>query len=306
MKYKKIPKEYIKICLDRLTRFKPVYEKYERVLGDIANKFLISKPENQSCAFMSAISAFNESIPYDFDPFVSNLLYQEEKKNFYIQKDKADILESWFNKLNLTGAIKYISDISDLPLNLKRLAVLEKDRDINPLTLRKEAAFLFPVSGVVLTEGATEEILLSEFAKKTGYDFNKEGIFLLGAGGKNQVARKYYKMVEEIKLPIFVLLDFDAKETEDLILPKLRPCDKIYLIKTGEFEDILPQNLIIKALNLNFANGLKCSSGDFNHDEKMTKNLHNLFKNKGFGEYKKAEFAKMVKRCLKKIGRAHV
>lgn len=30
----------------------------------------------------------------------------------------------------------------------------------------------------------------------------------------------------------------------------------------------------------------------------MTKNLHNLFKNKGFGEYKKAEFAKMVKNFM--------
>ncbi len=34
----------------------------------------------------------------------------------------------------------------------------------------------------------------------------------------------------------------------------------------------------------------------------MTKNLHNLFKNKGFGEYKKADFAKMVKFYLEKIG----
>ena len=30
----------------------------------------------------------------------------------------------------------------------------------------------------------------------------------------------------------------------------------------------------------------------------MTKNLHILFKNKGFGEYKKADFAKMVKNYL--------
>ena len=75
MKYKKIPKDYIKICADRLTRFKPVYEKYERVFSDILNKFLICAPDNLSdknhlsiedfCAM--AVEIFNQSIPYEID-----------------------------------------------------------------------------------------------------------------------------------------------------------------------------------------------------------------------------------------------
>lgn len=42
----------------------------------------------------------------------------------------------------------------------------------------------FPVEKVVIAEGATEETLLPEFAKRCGYDFDKEGIYVLSAGGK--------------------------------------------------------------------------------------------------------------------------
>ena len=81
-------------------------------------------------------------------------------------------------------------------------------------------------------------------------------------------------------------------------MPKLKTKDEIYVIKTGEFEDILPLELIIQSINANFSNNLHCSVRDFDSNLKMTKNLHNLFKNKGFGEYKKAEFAKMVKNFM--------
>ena len=72
-------------------------------------------------------------------------------------------------------------------------------------------------------------------------------------------------------------------------------------LKSGEFEDILSLNLIINSINANFSNNLHCSTADFNPEIKMTKNLHILFKNKGFGEYKKADFAKMVKTILKTL-----
>ncbi len=286
MKYKKIPKDYIKVCLDRLTRFKPVGERYERVFSDILNKFLISKPENDFDLHTIAGEIFNASIPYDYDAYISNILTEENRKAFFVDSAQEKLMNV---ELNLTGALKYISDMENLPNNIKKLINVERNRD---------KSFLLPVKKLILTEGATEEILLSEFASQIGYDFNKNGILVLGAGGKNQVARKYYKMVEEIKLPIFILLDCDAKETKELILPKLRSQDEIYLIKSGEFEDILPVNLIIDAINFNFSNNLRCCFEDFNPDLKMTKNLHNLFKNKGFGEYKKAEFAKMVKNYL--------
>lgn len=308
MKYKKIPKDYIKICVDRLTRFKPVYEKYERVFSDILNKFLICTPEDLSekehlcienfCAM--AVEIFNNSIPFEFDPTVSKLIYEEELNTYYTDENQKKYLDFGLMKLNLTGAIKYIKNEDNLPLNLKRLATFYDDKELTPSLnfLREKYGFLYPIQKVILTEGATEEILLSKFAGKLGYDFNKEGVTVIGAGGKNQVARKYYRMVNEVKLPVFILLDFDADETKELIMSKKRDRDKIYLIKNGEFEDILTLDLIINAINHNFSNNLRCTKDDFDKNLKMTKNLHNLFKNKGFGEYKKADFAKMVKNYL--------
>lgn len=305
MKYKKIPKDYIKICTDRLTRFKPVYEKYNRVFLDIINKFLISSADfslheeknakniDKICDIVCEI--FNSSVPFEYDPFISKILAKEEEKSFILDDNDRKFLNSG---LNLTGAIKYISDDCNLPKNLKRLSALLGCKEADTDILRRENSFLYPVKKVILTEGATEEILLSEFAKKLGYDFDKEGVLIIGAGGKNQVARKYYKMVNEIRLPVFILLDFDADETKELIMPKLRAQDEIYVIKSGEFEDILSLSLIINAINANFSNNLHCAAADFDPELKMTKNLHILFKNKGFGEYKKADFAKMVKNFM--------
>ncbi len=310
MKYKKIPKDSIKTCVDRLTRFKPVYEKYTRVFDDILNKFLISSDVELKAigAGRNAIvrEIFNGSIPFEYDPFISDVLLKEEENSFVLSETEREFLASG---LNLTGAIKYISDDYNLPKNLKRLKVLLQNRNNffvskKPCAefvldnLRYENSLLYPVKKVILTEGATEEILLSRFAKKLGYDFEKEGVLIIGAGGKNQVARKYYKMVDEIKLPVFILLDYDAIETKELIEPKLKNGDEIYLIKTGEFEDIITLSLIIESINANFSNNLHCSENDFDPELKMTKNLHILFKNKGFGEYKKAEFAKMVKNYM--------
>lgn len=306
MKYKKIPKDYIRICIDRLTRFKPVYEKYERVFSDVLNKFLICAPDDLSdkshlsienfCAM--AVEILNESIPFNFDSTVSKMLYNEEFNTFFIDENQMKYLDFGLMNLNLTGAIQYIKNEENLPCNLRRLVEFCENKNVPMPLLRQKNDFLHPVEKIVLTEGATEEILLSRFANKLGYDFNKEGIIVIGAGGKNQVARKYYKMVNEVKLPIFILLDYDATETKELIVSKIRKQDKIYLIKNGEFEDILPLHLIVESINHNFSNNLKCCIEDFDRNLKMTKNLHNLFKNKGFGEYKKAEFAKMVKNYL--------
>lgn len=316
MKYKKIPKDYIKTCIDRLTRFKPVYDKYNRVYEDIINKFLISfaddicKPSfvsleegviNFSAKYDIVREIFNGSIPFECDSFISDVLACKEAEAFILN----DIEKVFLNSgLNLTGAIKYISDDLNLPKNIRILKLLLEKREafetgtVTLDILRHENSLLYPVKKLVLTEGATEEILLSEFAQKLGYDFDKEGVLIIGAGGKNQVARKYYKMADEIKLPVFILLDYDAAETKELIVPKLRPKDSIYLIRAGEFEDIISLDLIIKSINANFSNNLHCSISDFDPNLKMTKNLHILFKNKGFGEYKKAEFAKMIKNYM--------
>lgn len=306
MKFKNIPESYIKVILDRLFRLKPAYERYERVFSDIINKFLIR--ENAQEVNISrididekislAVQIFNQSVQKihtGFDNFLNNYIMQEEERLFYPNPLSKKYLRAG---LNLEAAFEIIKDEPDLKINLKQvLKLLTKKTD--PLRLRYEESLLYPVEKILLCEGATEEILLENLCAICGYDFKKEGVYVLGAGGKNQVARKYYSMIEEFKIPVFVLLDNDAGATKELILPKLRAHDRIYVIKSGEFEDILPKKLIINALNHRYNSCYACLEEDFHKNCKTAKELYEIFKQKGFGDFKKADFAKTIKDYIK-------
>ena len=305
MKFKKIPPDYITVILDRLFRLKPAYERYERVFSDIINKFLIkeSKEEiNQTDLNLEekinlAVQIFNSSLNSNVqDDFLQNYIKSEEDRLY----NKNSISEIYLNaQLNYHAALELIKENENLKDNLKFLIKLIGLKQ-NPKAIRAKYSLRYPIEKILLCEGATEEILLEELCKICGYDFKKEGVYVLGAGGKNQVARKYYSMIEEIKIPIFILLDSDAIQTQELILPKLRTQDRIYIIKSGEFEDILPKNLIINALNCRYESCYKCFEEDFHKDTKTTKELYEIFKQKGFGDYKKADFAKTIKEYILK------
>ena len=297
MKYKIPDKNYIKISLDRLTRFKPVIERYERVVDDILHKFLISsaddKISNLTLEEKINLSSeiFNSALNKKTDLSLNEIIKKEEEKIFYLTETEKKYINS---KIDFEAALD-LFETDELPLNLQRLK-LQKNLDSDET--RKKYSTLYPVKKAVLTEGITEETLLIEFAKILGVDFKKEGIFVLGAGGKNQVARKYYKMIEEIKIPVFILLDNDADEICDLIKPKLRKIDSLYKIKSGEFEDILPKNLIKNALNFHFSQNLLSNGDDFEESNHTVENLNNCYKNNGWGEFKKADFAKIVREYI--------
>ncbi len=303
MKYKQIPTQYLKIILDRLFRLKPAHERYERVFGDILNKFLIKentdKPEI-SCLSLNkkinlAVEIFNSSVK----PAKNNNLFVSYIKSEENRLFKKNLLSDIYleSNLNYTGAFELIKNEPELKDNLKMLLLMIKKKK-DPKILRTEYSLTYPVEKIVLCEGATEEILLEKLCKLCGYDFKKEGIYVLGAGGKNQVARKYYTMVEELKIPIFILLDSDATPTKELILPKLRKKDGIYIINSGEFEDILPKKLIINALNSRYESCYRCFEDDFHKNCKTVKELYEIFKQKGFGDFKKADFAKTIKNYI--------
>ncbi|MFQ8626141.1 MAG: ATP-dependent endonuclease [Candidatus Gastranaerophilaceae bacterium] len=101
----------------------------------------------------------------------------------------------------------------------------------------------------MLCEGITEETLLPVFAKICGCNFKEQGVYIISAGGKNQVVKYFYNFANSLKIPVFILLDNDAEENLREIEPKLRSFDKIHLLKSGEFEDLLPNSLITKTLN---------------------------------------------------------
>ena len=296
MKFKIPEIEYIQICLDRLTRFKPVSERYIRVIDDVLSKCLIQTDEKLSDIQMSrkielAQTILNSAAKNLTDLKLNEIIKNDEEKIFYLTNEDREFLNSKIDFLALINLL----DENTLPLNLKRLKF---QNNLTSNETREKYATLFPVSKVVLVEGITEEILLIEFAKILGLDFKKEGIFVLGAGGKNQVARKYYKLIEEIKIPIFILLDSDAKEIASLIAPKLRNKDKIHLIKTGEFEDILTGKLIKNALNFHFAQNMLNGESEFEENGHAVVELHDCFKNNGWGEFKKADFAKIIREYL--------
>ena len=296
MKFKIPEIEYIQICLDRLTRFKPVSERYIRVIDDVLSKYLIQTDEKLSDIQMSrrielAQTILNSAAKNLTDLKLNEIIKNDEEKIFYLTNEDREFLNSKIDFLALINLL----DENTLPLNLKRLKF---QNNLTSNETREKYATLFPVSKVVLVEGITEEILLIEFAKILGLDFKKEGIFVLGAGGKNQVARKYYKLIEEIKIPIFILLDSDAKEIANLIIPKLRNKDMLHLIKTGEFEDILTGKLIKNALNFHFAQNMLNNENEFEENGHAVVELHDCFKNNGWGEFKKADFAKIIREYL--------
>ncbi len=295
MKFKTPTKEFIKISIDRLTRFKPVSERYTRVFEDIINKHLILNGEKFSDFTDEeknnlAIEIFNSAFDKACDFKINEIIKKDEEKIFYLTKEEKKFLSY---KLNFAAALDLFEE-KELPLNLKRLKL---QKNLSSTEVREKFSTLYPISKVVLVEGITEEILLIEFAKILGLDFKKEGIFVLGAGGKNQAARKYLKLIEEIKIPIFILLDLDAYEIENILTPKLRKGDTLYKIKSGEFEDILSKNLIKNALNFHFAQNFITEDNEIEEGHAVL-DISNCYKNNGWGEFKKADFAKIIREYL--------
>ena len=226
------------------------------------------------------------------DYLINQRLLNYENSVFENNKNVQELLN---NKINYKACLSYIDEKS--PKNLLWLKNLEISSDIRKS--RFDNSLRFPVEKVVIAEGATEETLLPEFAKRCGYDFDKEGIYILSAGGKNQVVKLYYQLVESLKLPIFVLLDKDAKENLEEIQPRLRDIDKIHLLDCGEFEDLLPIKLVERTLDYELKNISMLEKEKLNEDIPRVKFLEEVFKTRGMHEFKKVEFAQMVKKNIK-------
>lgn len=311
MKYKKLTKEQIIISLDRLTRFKNTKEKYFRVFSDIVIANLIEPKLKKSDIEKMDFSVLSELVSQIINASLNNninntylnmFLKYYENSIFINDSDTQKLLN---NTINYFGAIELITD--DCPVNLKWLkciigllndSVCSENKLLTSEILkrvRNDKKLKYPIEEVLLVEGITEEILLPVFAQKLGYDFYAKGIQVIPAGGKNQVVKMYYKLAQELKIPIFILLDKDAEDNINQIKPRLRELDRIHLVSCGEFEDLLPKLLIIKTINSHFKNFLTIKEDDLNVNEGMVGVLEEIFKTKGLHEFKKAEFAKLVR-----------
>ncbi|MDR1168689.1 MAG: ATP-dependent endonuclease [Heliobacteriaceae bacterium] len=301
LKVKPLTQEQILISIDRLTRFKETETKYLRVFKDIITNGLIEpkfgKKELDAMDYEKlrdyaqyVLNSSIETAGFELsDDYIINLrLFDNEKALFDINENIKKLL---VNNINYMAILPLINKKS--PLNLRWLKELAVSMDL--VKSRQEKKLLFPLEKIVLAEGATEEILLPEFAKLCGYDFNENGVYVVSAGGKNQVVKYFYKIYQSLKIPVFILLDNDAVESTKEIQPKLRIFDRIYLIKSGEFEDLLPLPLVKKTLNNMLRNFCKVKESDLARNLPAVKKLEEFFRKQGLPEFKKADFARAVK-----------
>jgi len=300
IKIKALTESQIMISLDRLTRFKSTEDKYLRVFKDVVTSNLISPKFKKSQLnsmdyavlteyaqniFNFSISALGANLSGDFT--INKKLLEYEKSIFRCDENIEKLLK---NKIDYISAIT-LFETEDLVQNLKWLKSLAKDE--NQYENRENSGLKFPVEKVVIVEGITEEILLPKFAMICGHNFDEMGINLISAGGKNQVVKLFYQFSGILKIPMFVLLDNDAKDNYKEIQPKLRAHDMVHVLENGEFEDVLPLNLIKRTLNRHLRNYSSVTLEDLRQDLPMTQILGDIFKQRGL-DFKKAEFASLV------------
>ena len=305
IKIKPLTIEQLTISIDRLTRFKNTETKYLRVFKDLIISNLIApkykKQELDTFDYEKlkdlAEQILNLSIETlindkSTDITINQKLYDYENSIFNISEECSKLLK---NKINYKGFLTLIKNTN--VKNLVWLKELANNTDIKEI--REKKAIHFPVEKVLICEGITEETLLPEFAKILGYDFEKHGIHIISAGGKNQVVKTYYQLIETLKLPIFILLDKDAEENLNAVQAKIRKQDTCYLLNSGEFEDLLPLNLIKRAIEYSFQNISLLDLDNLTQNEPMVKQLEEIFRTRGLHEFKKAEFANCIKANIK-------
>lgn len=308
IKFLPVTPDDLVLALDRLTRFKYPEIKYYRVFSELICKYVtepkLSKKqiiELDTDILKSIIETlWNESVKLHnpavkSDKHLQKILLKELYNTYNLSDEVKRLVDI---NININAVLDLIKDTFNAPLNLKRLLFIENDTN-NLEEKREKYALRFPVEKVVLCEGITEEILLPKFAKLAGYDFDRHGVKLISAGGKNQVAKLYCELKDELKIPVFILLDADAVETSERINCVLRKCDNVYLIKHGEFEDVFSLNLIKRTINKRFKNICECCVADFQHSEPMTKILTEFFRLNNLGDFQKADFAKELGENLK-------
>lgn len=196
------------------------------------------------------------------------------------------------------------NNIFKLPVLTKRIFKLwqfiqnrnTKLEDLCKKSLELREKLKVPVSPEIflITEGITEEQLLPTFSQIYGFDFASNGVYLTSAGGKNQVLKMYKDYKDKLNIPIFVLLDSDAKTIAEEISSIKRFQDNVYVIGEGEFEDILTHQLILKTINNNYSLLAKVNKNELRSENSMVLTLKELWKLKGFGDFSKAEFAKQI------------
>ncbi len=303
-KIKPLTKDQIIISIDRLTRFKNTQDKYLRVFRDILTHNLIQPKFNKHELLGMDFTTLKNIAQKILNLSIENLtgkkfendrinkaLFNYENSTFKLDVETLKLLK---NEINYFGCLDFINEHS--PKNLQWLKTLANPSSENS---RQNLGLQFPIEKIILAEGATEETLLPIFAKLCDYDFDKNGVYIIAAGGKNQVVKFYYEFADTLKLPIYVLLDKDGQQNAKEIESKLRCGDIIHIIECGEFEDILSLKLVQRTIEYELKNISILEKDLLNTSGSRVKTLEEIFKTRGMHEFKKVEFARMIKNNIK-------
>ena len=237
-KIKPMTLEELTLAIDRLTRFKLPEEKYNRVFKEIISKYQIipkisfkdyeklTAPEISSMVENIFTYSLNRLNPEQLENSLYKTVIDLEKSIYNINDDTLNLMET---KIPYENILK-LNKNTPLCKNLELLKQMQNSGK-TPTQIRKKFKTKFPLEKIIIAEGITEEILLPTFAKLLNYDFDENGIELIAAGGKNQVAKDYIKLKDALNIPIVILLDADAKTIAETISDKLREFDKLILIE---------------------------------------------------------------------------
>ncbi|WP_303673518.1 ATP-dependent endonuclease [Vampirovibrio chlorellavorus] len=167
-----------------------------------------------------------------------------------------------------------------------------------------------PVKALLIVEGETEKLLLPVFAKAMNLDFDRLGIHLLPAGGKNHVLSIYRQQAKSLNCPIFTVLDQDAADIAAELRANARKGDYIFSIEEGEFEDIYDLSLVVKTINTHYQpypevtmHSLQTFASE-NQIKGRVQTLRALWQAHNLGSFDKVRFATQYAETFQQIGQA--
>lgn len=310
LKYKLLTIDELIINLDRLTRFKLPEESFYRVFSSVILKCLLKPSFSKSDIEKLPAGVISQIVCEIWNKSVKTLfnLPEDYCENFNPVSFPADY--SFCNKDEFTrklidtrlfvrpilNEIVFDNASSNLKFLIKSTDLTSESEIIE---CRRVNALKFPISKLVIVEGITEEILLPVFAKKVGYDFDKLGIYILGAGGKSKSPSLYFKLKNNLKIPVALLFDNDAKEIAESLKNSLSPKDEVFVIEKGEFEDIISVNLIKRTLNSVYEPASGLNIAELRLSQRMTDNIASFYRTRHLGEFKKSSFSKIIAENIK-------
>ncbi len=257
---------------------------FPELLKENGFKADISYDLSQLEIFDSNVIIFNYAYPLNINGFLQTIKRQQQSfdDNEFINR--------------LLWLSEQLNNSDNSELTIKKLeSVYKKSK-----AYRDQNGVLLPVELLLLVEGITEEKLLPKFSKIRGLEFIKKGVKLKAAGGKNQVLKLYNLYKNRLKIPILIILDKDAQNIYEQLSEIKRSCDQAFLIPDGEFEDIIPENLVVRAINEYYKNEKAIQPFEIRCEDGICVVLNKLWKEKGYGDFNKSEFADIISENIKR------